>query len=108
MAGRDHAGAGKLGTERQGVGVETHQIVDEQEQPSHSGGELPRRQHEVVDIGDGLGTGAHALGALLVASARQWCEPFLGENLSHRRGAQRHSLLLERQTDLVDRIVALA
>ena len=108
MAGRDHAGARKLGAERQCVAVETHQIVDEQEQPAHPGGELPRGQHEVADIGDGLRAGAHALGALLVAPPRQRREAFLGENLSHRGGAQRRSLLLERLTDLVDRVVALA
>ena len=35
-------------------------------------------------------------------------EAFLGKHLAHRGGAQRRSLLLERLTDLVDRIVALA
>ena len=52
--------------------------------------------------------GRDALGALLVEPPRQGREAFLGENLSHRGGAQRRSLLLERLTDLVDRVVALA
>src|SRR5256885_13457114 len=100
MAGRDHTGAGKFGPERQRVGGKTHQIVDKQKQPSYARGELTRGKYEVADIGDGLGIGADPLGAFLVEPTWQWREPLVG--------AQRRSLLLERLTDLVDRIVALA
>ena len=108
MAGRDHGGARKPGAERQCVAVETHQIVDEQEQAADPGGKLMRGQHEVADIGDGFRAGADALGALLVEPPRQGREAFRGENLSHRGGAQRRSMLLECLTDLIDRVVALA
>src|SRR5438105_14593470 len=108
MAGRDHTGAGKFGPERQRVGGKTHQIVDKQKQPSYARGELTRGKYEVADIGDGLGIGADPLGAFLVEPTWQWREPLVGQNLAHCGGAQRRSLLLERLTDLVDRIVALA
>jgi hypothetical protein len=108
MAGRDHAGAGKFGAERQRVGGKTHQIVDKQEQPSYARGELTRGKYEVADIGDGLSIGADPLGTFLVEPTRQGREAFVGQNLAHRGDAQWRSLLLERLTDLVDRIVALA
>ena len=108
MAGRDHGGARKPGAERQCGAVETHQIVDEQEQAADPGSELTRRQHEVADIGDGLRTGADPLGALLVEPSRQGREALIGQNLAHRGGAQGGSLLLQRLTDLIDRVVALA
>src|SRR5260370_34739302 len=90
------------------VAVETHQIRNEQEQPSHPGGELALGEHEVLDIGDSLRVGADADRPLLVEPARQGREALLGQNLAHRSGAQRRSLLLERPADLVDRVVALA
>src|SRR5438445_4308466 len=46
-------------------------------------------------------------GALLVEPTRQGCKTVRGQNLAHRGGAQRGSLVLERLADLVDRIVAL-
>ena len=87
----------------EGVPVETHQIVDEQEQAADPGGKLMRGQHEVADIGDGFRAGADALGALLVEPPRQGRKAFRAENFSHRSGAQRCSLLLQRLTDLIDR-----
>lgn len=108
MAGRNHGGARKLGAEGQRIAVETHQIVDEQKQAADPGGELTRRQHEVADIRDGLRTGADSLGALLVEPPRQGRKALLAENFPHRSGAQRCSLLLQRLTDLIDRVVALA
>src|SRR5712664_3136339 len=65
MRGRDHARAGQLGALRQSIAVEAHQIGDEQEQPSHRCGELTRVEDKVADIGDGLGVGTDADGALL-------------------------------------------
>jgi hypothetical protein len=65
----------------------THQIVHEQEQPSHARGELTRGKYELADIGDGLGIGADPLEMFVIEPTRQWCETFLGENLTHRGGA---------------------
>ena len=107
MRGRDHARARQPSGSRQRVAaVETHQIGNEQEQPP--GGELTRREHEVTDVGHGLGVGTDAPRTFLVEPARQGGEALVGQNLAHRRGAQRRSLLLERLADLIDRIVALA
>ncbi len=108
MRGRDHARAGQLGALRQSIAVEAHQIGDEQEQPSHRCGELARVEDKVADIGDGLGVGTDADGALLVEPARQGRKTLRGQNLAHRGGAQRRSLFLERLADLVDGVVALA
>ncbi len=77
MRGRDHARAGQLGAACERV-VETHQIGNEQEQPSHPCGELTPGEDEVVDIGDGLGVGTDANGPLLVEPARQRCKTLLG------------------------------
>ena len=108
MRGRDHARAGQLGSLRQCVAVEPHQIGDEQEQPARSCGELARAEHEVADIGDGLCIGTDPDGTLLVEPARQGRKALGGEHLTHRGGAQRRSLFLERLADLIDRVVALA
>ena len=107
MGGRDHARAGQLGALRQRVARQTHQIGDEQEQPAGPRGELTRAEHEVADIGDRLCIGPDPYGALLVEPTRQGCKTVRGQNLAHRGGAQRGSLVLERLADLVDRIVAL-
>ena len=61
-----------------------------------------------MDVGDGLGVGTDADGPLLIEPARQRCKALLGQNLAHRGSAQRRSLLLERLTDLVDRVVTFA
>src|SRR6266480_2632989 len=108
MCGRDHARAGQLGALRQRVAIETHQIGDEQEQPSNRCGELARVEDEVADIGNGLGVGTDPDGTLLVEPAWQRRKALLGQNLAYRRSAQRRSLLLEPLADLVDRVVALA
>ena len=108
MAGRDHAGARELGAERQGVAVETHQIVHEQEQASDPRGELARRKGEVMDIGHRFGIRSHADRSLFVTPARQWRKALQGENLAHRGRTQRRTLLLESLADLVDRVVPLA
>ncbi len=109
VCGWDHVRARQLGAACEGVvAVEAHQIGNEQEQPSPPGGELPLGEDEVLDVGDRLHVGADAEGAFLVEPARQRCEAFLDQHLAYRGGAQRRSLLLERPTDLVDRIVALA
>src|SRR5436190_926539 len=109
MCGRDHARTRQPGSSRQYVvAAETHQIGNEEEQPSHPGGELTLGESEFANIGHGFGGGADEDGPLLVEPARQGSEAFRGENLAHRGGAQWHALLLERPTDLVDRVVALA
>src|SRR5437879_253005 len=63
---------------------------------------------EWADVGAVFRAGADPRGALLVEPPRQGRKAFLAENLSHRSGAQRCSLILQRLTDLVDRVVALA
>jgi hypothetical protein len=79
VCGRDHARARQLGAVCERViAVETHQIGNEQEQPSHPGGELTHCEGEVLDIGDGFGIGTDARGPLLIEPARQGCEAFLG------------------------------
>ena len=108
MCGRDHARAGQLGAKRQRIAVETYQVGNEQKQPSHPCSELTPSEDEVVDIGDGLGVGTDANGPLLVEPTRQRCKALLGQNFAHRGGAQWRSLLLERLTDLVDRVVTFA
>ncbi len=108
MPGGNHTRARQLGAERQGVGVQMHQIGNEQEQPSDPRRELARRQREATDVGDGLGAGPGLNGTLVVEPAWQRSEPLRGEHLAYRGGTQRHSLVRERPTDLIDRVVALA
>ena len=108
VAGRDHARAREFGAVCQGVAVETDQICDEQEESSDPRGKFPRSKGKAADIGDRFGRWAEAGGPFLVEAPRQRSEAFLGENLAHRGDAERHALLLEGLTDLIDRIVALA
>src|SRR5271165_4892747 len=83
-------------------------VGNEQKQPAHPGGELPRRQHEAANIGDGLGTRSDQHRAFLVQPTRQRSKALCRQHLAHRGGTERRSLLLERPTDVVDRVVALA
>ena len=108
MCGWDHARAGQLGALRQRIAVETNQIGNEQEQSASAGGKLVRTEGEVIDICDGLSVGPDPNGTLLIEPTRQGRKALRGEKLAHSGGAQRHSLLLERLADLVDRVVALA
>src|SRR5258708_23740569 len=108
MPGGDHTRARQLGAERQGVGVQMHQIGDEQEQPSDPRRELARRQREATDVGDGLGAGPGLNGTLVVEPAWQRSEPLRREHLAYSGGTQRHCLVGERPTALIDRVVALA
>ncbi len=102
MRGRDHARAGEFGAERQGVGVQTHQFGDEQEQPPDPCRELARREREAADVGDCLGAGPGYGRTLLVEPPRQRCEPFRGEDLAYRSRTEWHSPFGKRLTDLVD------
>src|SRR5215475_11811901 len=67
-----------------------------------------RREDKVADISHCLGVGTCAGGPLLVKPAWQGSEALVGQHLADRGGTERHSLLFERLTDLVDRVVALA
>ena len=108
VCGRNHARAGQLGVASERVAIETDQIGDEQKQSSDPCGELARAEHEAADIGHGLGGGSDQCRALRVEAAWQRSKTLAGQDFPHRRGAQRHSLLPERPTDVVDRVVALA
>ena len=108
MAGRDHAGTWEFGAHCQRVAVETHQIVQEQEQTSNARGELAWREGEVMDIGHRFSIWSHADRSLFVTSPRQRSKTLQGENLTHRGRTQRRVLLLESLADLVDRVVPLA
>src|SRR5260370_40494451 len=59
-------------------------------------------------MGDGLGGRTDENRTLLVEPARRRRKALRRQHLAHRGSAERRSLLLERTTDVVDRVVALA
>ena len=108
IRGRDHARARKLGAQRQRLELDMHQIGNEQEQPSHPGGELTRRQGEAAYIGHRFRARTDQNRALFVEPAWQRGKALRRQHLTHCSGAEWRSLLLERPADVVDRVVALA
>src|SRR5262249_21826642 len=108
MGGRHHTRSRKLGGLTPCVAAKPHQIGDEQEQPACPGGEFPRGEHELGNVGNGFHGGTDARGTLRVEAPWQGRETLRGEHFAYGGSTQRCSLLLERLTDLVDRIIALA
>jgi hypothetical protein len=108
VPGGDHAGAGEFGAVRQSVAVETDQIGDKEEEPADTCGKFTGAERKAAHIGHRLGRRTKAGGALVVEATGQRSEALLGQDLAHRGGAERDTLLLERLTDLIDRIIAFA
>ena len=102
VGSRNHAGARELCANRQGVAVETHQIMQKQKQASDPGGEFVRRESEVMDIGHRFGIGPRQHWSLVVPPPRQGSKALLGENLAHGGRAQWRALLRERLADLMN------
>src|SRR5215467_2161608 len=104
---RDHLRARQLGTLGERLGIQAHEIGDEQEQTADAGGELTWGKREDAHVSNRLNGWADAGGTLLIEAARQASKALLEEDLAHRGGAQRRSLFFERPTDVVDGVVAL-
>src|SRR5882762_3475097 len=108
MLGGDHLRAWKASALGQRLEVERDQAWDEQEQPATDRLEAARRERQPANIGDVLDGRPSAVGPLVVQAPRQRSEPLGREYLADGGGAQADVTGLERLTDLVDRVVALA
>ena len=108
MAGRDHARSGQRGMLGERLDIEADEIGNEQEEAADLSGEVTRGEREGAHIGDGFGGRADGGGPLFVEATRQWSEALGLEHFADCSGAERRAGLLERGTDLVDRVVALS
>src|SRR4029453_14078411 len=91
----------------QRLGIQAHEIGDEQEQATDAGGELACAKREGAHVRNRLNGWVDAGGTLLIAAARQASKALLEEDLAHRGGAQRRSLFFKRPANVVDRVVGL-
>ena len=108
MAGRDHARPRQCGMLGECLDIEADEIGDEQEEAADLSGEVARGEREGAHIGDSFRGRPDGGGPLFVEAARQWGEALGFEHFAHCGGAERRAGLLERGTDLVDRVVALS
>ncbi len=109
MGGGDHLRAGELRVAHHGVEVEPRQQRQQQEQAARPGGEGPRDQGERPDIGDGVGQGPGAVGALLIGPAGQPGKALGPQDfLDGRHAEPRRAGAFEFIADVVHGEVALA
>jgi len=90
------------------VGLQTHQVGDEQEQPAAASGEGARGQGKQSDIGHRLNRGAGLLRPLFIQPPRQRSEPFGFEDFPHAGRTQWALAILESLANLVNGVVLLA
>src|SRR5271166_5415303 len=108
MAGRDHLRAGKSAASNHAIEANLSQRGEEEKEAAELGADCPwfEAQGPYVSAIGRCGLGAWR--PLGIAAPRQFCEPFLAEDLAHSSRSSRDPFFLEGFTDVVDGLILLA